>query len=95
MFDSQELSKGWQLTGFCPILSREATERFYHMDVLQLFTIPNLVAADKTQLTTAFLPVKTWNIERADRIYRPGIALYDNPDNVDVAGPDSVYDYYA
>ena len=65
------------------------------MDVLQLFTIPNLLAADKTQLMTAFLPMKTWNIERAHRIYRPGIEPADIPDNVDVAGPDSVYDYYA
>ena len=42
-----------------------------------------------------FIPIKTWNTERAAHTYRPGIALADNPDNADVAGPDSVYDYYA
>jgi hypothetical protein len=76
------------------------------MDVLQLFSIANgplsndprsnnASQADKSQLVTAFIPIKTWNVERAERIYRPGIALADNPDNADVAGPDSVYDYYA
>ncbi len=65
------------------------------MDILQLFTIPGVVTADKTQLTAAFVPVKTWNLERAERLYRPGIVLADVPDNADVAGPDSVYDYYA
>jgi hypothetical protein len=65
------------------------------MDVLQLFSISNDLPADKTQLTTAFIPIKTWNVERAARDYRPGIVLADNPDNADIAGPDSVYDYYA
>ena len=64
------------------------------MDVLQLFTIGGVLAPDKTQLTTAFLPVKTWNLERVDRLERPGLAVADNADNADVAGPDSVYDYY-
>lgn len=65
------------------------------MDVLKLFTIDGQLAADKTQLVTAFVPVKTWNLERVERVYRPGIVLPDNPDNADVAGPDSTYDYYA
>jgi len=65
------------------------------MDVLQLFSIANGPSADKTKLSAAFIPIKTWNIERADRHYRPGIVPADNPDNADVAGPDSVYDYYA
>ena len=65
------------------------------MDVLGLFSIANELSADKTALTTAFLPVKTWNLERADRIVRPGLTLPDIPDNADIAGPDSVYDYYA
>jgi hypothetical protein len=64
------------------------------MDVLQLFGIANDLGADKTQLAAAFIPVKTWNVERAERDYRPGITLADNPDNADVAGPDSIYDYY-
>ena len=76
------------------------------MDVLQLFSIANAPIsngaaknnasqADESKLVTAFIPIKTWNIERAEHIYRPGIALSDNPDNADIAGPDSVYDYYA
>ena len=65
------------------------------MDVLDLFSIPNVVSADRTQLSSAFVPIKTWNIERADRIYRPGTQPAGNPDNLDVAGPDSVYDHYA
>ncbi|HTA38046.1 MAG TPA: hypothetical protein VK760_03160 [Candidatus Acidoferrales bacterium] len=75
------------------------------MDVLQLFSIANAPIsngqpssnasqADKAKLDMAFIPVKTWNIERAQHVYRPGIALADNPDNADIAGPDSVYDYY-
>ena len=80
------------------------------MDVLQLFSISNGPAsngptsngpsnnasqADKAKLLIAFIPIKTWNTERAEHVYRPGIALADNSDNADVAGPDSVYDYYA
>jgi hypothetical protein len=65
------------------------------MDVLQLFSISNELAADKTKLAAAFVPVKTWNVERAERVYRPGAALAENADNADVAGPDSVYDHYA
>lgn len=75
------------------------------MDVLQLFSIANgplsndpkpnnASSADKAKLDIAFIPIKTWNTERAAHIYRPGIALADNPDNADVAGPDSVFDYY-
>jgi hypothetical protein len=64
------------------------------MDVLQLFSI-NGSQADKTTLSTAFIPIKTFNIERVNREYRPGAVLADDPDNADVAGPDSVYDYYA
>lgn len=65
------------------------------MDVLGLFTIRNEVSADKTQLTTAFIAVKTWNLERAARLHRPGTILAENQDNADIAGPDSVYDHYA
>ena len=65
------------------------------MDVLQLFSIANGTQADRTKLATAFIPIKTWNVERAERDHRPGAALAGNPDNVDIAGPDSVYDYYA
>jgi hypothetical protein len=76
------------------------------MDVLQLFSISNgptsngpasdnASKADKAKLLTAFIPIKTWNVERAEREHRPGAVLADNPDNVDVAGPDSIYDYYA
>jgi hypothetical protein len=71
------------------------------MDVLNLFAIapitgpPALGTSARTDVITGFLPIKTWNVERAQRIYRPGIVLADNPDNAEVAGPDSVYDYYA
>jgi hypothetical protein len=70
------------------------------MDVLALFRIdpvaplPAAGSVERTQIVSAFLPIKTWNVERAQRIYRPGIVLADNPDNADIAGPDSVYDYY-
>jgi hypothetical protein len=71
------------------------------MDVLQLFTIdpvagfPSPGTVERTQIVGAFVPIKTWNVERAKHLDRPGIVLPDNPDNADVAGPDSVYDYYA
>jgi hypothetical protein len=65
------------------------------MDVLKLFSITNDVSADKSKLLTAFLPVKTWNVERADRVHRPGTIEPGNQDNADIAGPDSIYDYYA
>ena len=65
------------------------------MVVLQLFSITNDLGADKTKLSAAFVPIKTWNIERAERHFRPGIVPAGNSDNADVAGPDSVYDYYA
>jgi len=64
------------------------------MDVLNLFTIQGEVSPDKTQLATAFIAIKTWNIERAARLHSPGVAFPDNPDNADIAGPDSVYDWY-
>ena len=65
------------------------------MDVLQLFTIANVLSPDKTQITEAFEPIKTWNVERAARVERPGFVLPGNSDNEDVAGPDSIYDSYA
>jgi hypothetical protein len=71
------------------------------MDVLQLFTIdpvagfPSSGTLERSQIVSAFVPIKTWNVERARSLYRPGMVLPDNPDNADVAGPDSVYDYYA
>lgn len=70
------------------------------MDVLQLFTIepvagfPAPGTAERAQIVSALVPIKTWNIERAREIYLPGTVLPENPDNADVAGPDSVYDYY-
>jgi len=33
-------------------------------------------------------------VKGAQNVNRPGIVLPNNPDNADVAGPDSVYDYY-
>ncbi|MBV8435098.1 MAG: hypothetical protein JO029_12530 [Candidatus Eremiobacteraeota bacterium] len=71
------------------------------MDVLDLFAIapytsrPTLGTPGYTDVVTGFLPVKTFNVERAQRIHRPGEVLADIPDNADIAGPDSVYDYYA
>ena len=65
------------------------------MDVLDLFSIPGLIQADKIQLAIAFQPVKTWNYEREARRAHPGLTHPDNPDNADIAGPDSVYDHYA
>jgi hypothetical protein len=65
------------------------------MDVLDLFTIPGVVAADKIQLAIAFQPVKTWNYMREAHRAHPGILLPDNPDNADIAGPHSAYDYFA
>lgn len=70
------------------------------MDVLDLFAIapissrPAIGTPSYTDVVTGFLPIKTFNVERAERIYRPGIVLADNPDNAAIAGPDSVYDYY-
>jgi hypothetical protein len=65
------------------------------MDVLQLFTIANVVQADRTQLAVAFQPVKTWNLERAAHAAHPGRVVPGNADNLDVAGPYSAYDEYA
>ena len=64
------------------------------MDVLQLFAIAGPPAANSASILTGFLPVKTWNVERADRQPHPGRLRPDNPDNAAVAGPDSIYDYY-
>lgn len=64
------------------------------MDVLKLFTIDGVLAADRTQLTTAFLPVKTWNLERFEARMRPGTPVAGNEDNLDIAGPDSAFDHY-
>jgi hypothetical protein len=76
-----------------PPLRRHRTRR--NVDILNLFGIANEVNADKSKLLTDFIPVKTWNVERAERVHRPGEALHGNPDNADIAGPDSIYDYYA
>ena len=71
------------------------------MDVANLFSIspevpaPNRSSPEWAQLVVAFLPVKTWNVERVHHVYRPGTVLADIPDNADIAGPDSIYDYYA
>jgi hypothetical protein len=65
------------------------------VDVLQLFSIANAPTTEKGELAAELVAVKTWNVERAQRVFRPGILPADNPDNADIAGPDSIYDYYA
>lgn len=64
------------------------------MDVLQLFTIAGEASPDRARIAQGFIAIKTWNEERAARTYRPGTLLHENPDNADLAGPDSVYDRY-
>jgi hypothetical protein len=65
------------------------------MDILNVFGIQSDAAADKNKLLMEFIPVKVWNVERAERVLRPGVPHLENSDNAEIAGPDSVFDHYA
>lgn len=65
------------------------------MDVLNVFGIASGDDANKNKLLLDFIPVKTWNVERAERVLRPGEPIAGNRDNAEIAGPDSVFDHYA
>jgi len=64
------------------------------IDVLSLFTIPNLTAPDRAVLSTALIPVKTRDVIRASHEPFPSILRPENPDNLAIVGPDSDYDHY-
>jgi len=65
------------------------------VDVLSLFTIPNLTAPDRAALSTALIPIKTRDVIRASHEPYRSIARPENPDNLALVGPDSDYDHYA
>lgn len=64
------------------------------VDVLSLFTIANLATPDRAALSIAFAPIKTRDAIRASHQPFPSIPRAENPDNLAIAGPDSVYDHY-
>jgi hypothetical protein len=65
------------------------------VDILNAFGITGDDVVDKNKLLMAFIPVKTWNVERAALELRPGQVTEGNRDNTEIAGPDSVFDHYA
>lgn len=65
------------------------------VDVLSLFTIPNLVSPDPAALSTALVPIKTRDVIRATHEPFRSILRPENPDNLAIVGPDSDYDHYA
>ena len=66
------------------------------VNVLSLFTIPGAGGgADKATLSSALIAEKVRNTLRAESRPFPGIIKPDIPDNVDIVGPDSDYDYWA
>lgn len=66
------------------------------VNVLSLFTIPGAGGgADKATLSGELLAVKVRNTLRAQARPFPSIPRWDIPDNADIVGPDSDYNYWA
>lgn len=65
------------------------------VNVLSLFTIPGAMEADRAQLSSALVALKVRNTMRAAERPFPSIPKQDIPDNADIVGPDSDYNYWA
>jgi len=65
------------------------------INVLSLFTIPGALQADRAELTSALVALKVRNTMRAEARPFPSIPKWDIPDNADIVGPNSDYDYWA
>jgi hypothetical protein len=65
------------------------------VNVLSLFTIPGALQADRATLSSALVEEKVRNTLRAQSRPFPAIPRPDIPDNVDLVGPDSDYNYWA
>ena len=65
------------------------------VDVLQVFSIPGVVDADRAQLSGALIAIKTRNMLRAAHQAFPSIPRVENADNLAIVGPDSDFDHYA
>ena len=65
------------------------------VNVLSLFTIPGVLGADRAQLSQALVALKIRNVLRAEQRPYPSIPRPDIPDNADIVGPDSDFNYWA
>lgn len=65
------------------------------VNVLSLFTIPGVLNADRAQLSQALVALKIRNVLRAEQRPYPSIPRSDIPDNVDIVGPNSDFNYWA